>query len=72
MNDDSDLIIALEHVSKLYEMGNVIVPALTDASLSIQSGGNGFNRRPVGIWKIHSDECPGLPGCSYFRQIFAQ
>ena len=26
MSDDSDLIIALEHVSKLYEMGNVIVP----------------------------------------------
>ena len=38
MSDDSDLIIALEHVSKLYQMGNVIVPALTDASLSIQSG----------------------------------
>ena len=38
MNDDSDLIIALEHVSKLYQMGIVIVPALTDASLSIQSG----------------------------------
>ena len=38
MNDDSDFIIALEQVSKLYKMGNVIVPALTDASLLIQSG----------------------------------
>ena len=38
MNDDRDLIIDLAHVSKLYKMGNVIVPALTDASLSIQSG----------------------------------
>ena len=38
MNDERDLIIALEHVSKLYQMGNLTVPALTDASLSIQSG----------------------------------
>ena len=38
MNDVRDWIIALEHVSKLYEMGNLTVPALTDASLSIQSG----------------------------------
>ena len=38
MNDDNDLIIDLAHVSKLYKMGNVIVPALTDASLLIQSG----------------------------------
>ena len=38
MNDHGVPAIALEYVSKVYKMGNVLVPALTDASLSVQAG----------------------------------
>ena len=38
MSGNRDPAITLEHVSKIYKMGDLIVPALTDASLTIQSG----------------------------------
>ena len=57
----SDAIIAFDHVSRVYDMGHVQVPALADVSLAVVPGRIRRDRRAVRLRQDHDDEHHRLP-----------
>ena len=72
MTDAQTPIIDLEHVSRVYQMGHVDVPALADVSLRVMPGRVRRDRRAVWVRQEHDDEHPRLPGPADRRPVPAR